>query len=94
MVWECFQDLILTRQVGMADNPITYTEIGAYCRLTETDLAPWQARAIVSVYWAYRGAIPKKGQGEVRNETDASDGAGVKALMRGLATKKPTGKAT
>jgi hypothetical protein len=82
-VWDWFFDLMLTRQIGMADNPITYTEIDAYARLTGALIAPWEARAIVSLFWAYRDASPKpkSGKGEVRNETDAADGAGIKAFM-------------
>lgn len=73
----------------MADNPITYTEIDAYCRLTDAHMQPWEAKAIISLYWAYRGAVPKpKGKDDVRNETDVNDGAGIRALMAGMGAKK------
>lgn len=86
-VWEWFSDLLMTRQTGMADNPITYTEIGAYARLTRTVIQPWEARAIVLVYWAFRQATPKKGPA-AGNETAADDGAGVKAMLKGMGAKK------
>lgn len=67
----------------MGENPITYSEIDAYARLTKVQIEPWEARAIVAVYWSFRAAVPS-GKAGVRNETDARDGAGVKALMSGL----------
>jgi len=76
----------------MGDNPITYTEIDAYCRVTRALMEPWEARAIIDVYWTYRSAIPAKGMNGLRNETDVRDGAGVKALMSGLASQVDKGR--
>lgn len=71
----------------MADNPITYTEIDAYARLTHAVIQPWEAKAIVAVYWAFREATPQKSRGVSSNETAADDGAGVKAMLKGMGAK-------
>lgn len=91
-VWEWFSDLLLTRQIGMGDNPITYAEINAYCCLTGIRMAPWEAKALIALYWTYRSAVSGKGQGGVRNETDVRDGAGVKALMSGFVRQQHADK--
>lgn len=44
MAW--FYDLSATRSVGMALNPISYTEIEAWARLTGNKPAPWEVSAI------------------------------------------------
>lgn len=74
-VWGWFKDLLETRQTGMADNPITFLEIDAYQRLTETRMRPWEVKAIVKMYWSYRMATTKSktsvgtGSEEVRSIT-------------------------
>lgn|GEM_PF-1414742 len=91
-VWQWFSDLLLTRQIGMGDNPITYSEIDAYCRLTDTRMEPWEARALIEAYWTFRGALPGKGNSDLRNETDVSDAAGIKALMSDFVSQQKPAK--
>ncbi|WP_442800903.1 phage tail assembly chaperone [Shinella pollutisoli] len=88
-VWDWFQDLMATRQVGMDECPISYQEIEAYCRLTDTLMRPWEVKAIVSLFWALKTSKPKgKGEKGVREITDADDVAGVKDLTAGLGKKR------
>ncbi len=45
-LWQHFVALNNTRQAGMSINPITYIEIDAYCRLTQTHLSLFDVTAI------------------------------------------------
>lgn len=45
-LWQDFLNLNLTRQAGMSINPITYTEIDAYSRLTNTKFSKFEVLVI------------------------------------------------
>ncbi len=77
----------------MALNPLTYTEIEAFVRLTHTALSAWEVDVICRLDTAARAAMDQKAVRPPK-ATDppeaiaASNTAGVGALLRGLATKK------
>lgn len=52
-VLQWFYDLSATRSVGMALNPISYTEIQAWCSLTGSRPAPWEVAAIRQIDAAF-----------------------------------------
>ena len=41
-IWGWFQDLNAARSSGMAANPLSFTEIDAYCRLNRLVMSPWE----------------------------------------------------
>jgi hypothetical protein len=78
-------------------NPISFSEIEAYCRLTWTTLHPWEVDAIKALDIAVlRTSAKRRSKGkdepEVTNEVEASDGQGVKGLFRGMGAKRGTKK--
>jgi hypothetical protein len=88
-LWRIFTELDATRSVGMSSNPISYVEIDAYCRLIWGTLTPWEVQCVLALDRTVRSlSAAKTKQPEAKNEADASDGAGVKALMAGLGAKR------
>ena len=76
----------------MAANPISFTEIDAYCRLTSTVMTPWdiglirQLDAIALAPAAGKGARrPKPGEGVERPPASPADVAEAKQIVRGIA---------
>jgi hypothetical protein len=49
VLWEHFLALNRTRQAGMGANPLTYTEIDAYCRLNRIDFTPWELDCLLDI---------------------------------------------
>lgn len=45
-LWRWFQELAATRQSGFGANPISFSEIDAWARLTRTRPAAWEVRAL------------------------------------------------
>jgi hypothetical protein len=45
-LWESFLELNSTRQSGMGVNAISYSEIKAYCELTQTRFSPYEIKVI------------------------------------------------
>ena len=48
-VWTVYHRLSRTRQNGMSANPISYTEIQAYCQLHHDHLAGWELNVITGI---------------------------------------------
>lgn len=48
-----YYDLAGTRTIGMALNPISYTEIQAWCNMTGNRPAPWEVLAIRQIDAAF-----------------------------------------
>lgn len=77
----------------MAANPISFQEIEAYSRLTFAVISPWEVDLLRRVDVAAlaaaqkRSARKKSGEPEPKFEAEASDGAAVKALLRGFSSK-------
>lgn len=48
-----FLELNLSRQIGMSVNPLLYSEIEAWCRLSKIDLDKWELNVIkqLDVIW-------------------------------------------
>lgn len=60
-LWNAFIQLSNARGGnGYGPNPIPYTEIDAFCRLTETALDPWEIEAIRALDDAYLTAANQK----------------------------------
>lgn len=45
-LWQLFFALSAARRSGLSAQPLTYTDIEAYCRLTGTDLSPWELETL------------------------------------------------
>lgn len=56
-LWGVWRELSATRSSGMVPNPISYSEIEAFCRLTGEQLEPWEARAVRAVDDAYMRSL-------------------------------------
>lgn len=78
----------------MAANPITFADIEAFQRLTLTGLSAWEVDVICqlddAVLSAWAGEVKKaKPTAEpAKAEVPVSDTKSMKALFRGLATRK------
>ncbi|MEH6697199.1 MAG: hypothetical protein V7672_00725 [Brevundimonas sp.] len=84
-LFDAFVNLSLTRQVGMAPNPISYTEIEAFNRLTHASLSAWDIALIRRLDLAVMAILnPSKAPKTV----SARDGKGVLALIREKAKPK------
>lgn len=59
-VWSAFCRLSGRRTVGMAANPITWSDIDAFVRLSGVRLAPWEIRLIEELDDLYRAEHSKK----------------------------------
>lgn len=55
-LWLVWRELNAARSCGMAANPISWTEIEAYQRVTGEPLSAWEARVIRTVDNAYMAA--------------------------------------
>ena len=57
-IWNSWVELNGARASGgFAPNPISWTEIDGYCRVTRVDLLPWEARAIRAIDEVYLSTI-------------------------------------
>lgn len=76
-----FHDLAGRRTVGMAPNPITYADIEAWSRLTDTKPTPWQVSVLVRLDDAMLAKFHEKSNGKepVDDGPDA-----VKAILATL----------
>lgn len=45
-LWESFFALSAARRSGMSAQPLTYTDLDAWCRLTGTTLTPWELETL------------------------------------------------
>jgi hypothetical protein len=91
-VWTWFTELHAARSSGMAANPISFTEIDAYCRLNQVVMTPWELgliRQLDSIALA-----PAGGKGrpapvhQSTHETPPSGSAAAaeaKQIVRGIA---------
>jgi len=68
----------------MVANPITQSDIAAFAAGTGVEISPWEWGLIGRLDQAVLAIIRTTKPGDIRNETDASDGAGIKSLMKGL----------
>jgi hypothetical protein len=59
-VWKWFLELSRGRDAGFAANPLKYSEIEAWCRLSGTRLEPWEIRAICRLDMAYFEGMDSK----------------------------------
>lgn len=75
---------MLTRQVGIDENPISHIEIRAYCENTGTQLEPWEVRAIVSLFWVHREARSKAKS----VKAGAAQTASLRDMTAGLGKKR------
>ncbi|MGC6360465.1 hypothetical protein ACNO7O_10675 [Bisgaard Taxon 45] len=48
-----FEELSLSRQCGNIANPLSYSDILAWCLLTETQLTTWEVNAIKKIDMVY-----------------------------------------
>jgi len=87
-VWAAFVDLSGARQVGMAANPIQWSEIEAYRRLTFACLGAWEVGLIRRLDAAVLKIL---NPAPTTNTVSARDGKGVLSMIRGQAArhKKP-----
>lgn len=53
LLWEIFTKLNNSRTFGLGENPITYSDIQAYCSLTNTTLEPYQVELLVEMDYAF-----------------------------------------
>ncbi len=101
-VWTAFNRIACRRQSGTVANPVTYTEIEAFNRLTMAGLGPWEVDLICRVDDVVLRTITAKAASGEAGETNLipfSDGEGVKAFMTRLtiqhnarlAAQKPKG---
>lgn len=59
-VWNAFARLSYSRSSnGFGANPIPYTEIEAFCRLTGTDLSPWEVETITALDALFRESVDR-----------------------------------
>jgi hypothetical protein len=89
-VWQAFVDLAGTRQVGMAANPITFSEIEAFKRQTLTPLSAWEVRLLRRLDQA---VLPILNPAPASNTVNVRDGKGVLSMIRGQAAKHNPPKA-
>jgi len=64
-----------------------HTEISSYCRLTGAEPSPWDVAMLRAVFRVHMGAAVKKpapGEGVIATDVDATDGAAVSGLLRGM----------
>lgn len=74
-----------TRQMGQAPQPISYSEIDAYSRLSGIRITPWELRVLRRLdAVAVDVLMPKRPDGAI----PAQNGRGVASMMRGLAARK------
>lgn len=52
-LWEWYQELNGSRQVGMAANPLTYTEIQAWAAMTGRKPDPWEVEQLKTLDLAW-----------------------------------------
>lgn len=57
-----FWALDSARSCGFAPNPISFSEIEAWAKLTGADPLPWEVRAIKAMDMAYLNELAKRGQ--------------------------------
>lgn len=91
-VWAWFQELHAARSSGMAANPISFTEIDAYCRLNQVVMTPWELgliRQIDAIALAPAGGKARQGStAQSTHETPPTGSAAAaeaKQMVRGLA---------
>lgn len=90
-LWAFYLRLARRRQAGMSANPLTYAELEAFERKALVRFTAWEADLLMRVddavlaAWAGERPAPKPAQGE---PVEVSDPQNVKALFRGLATRK------
>ena len=93
-LWGVFLALSSRRTAGMAANPITFADIEAFQRLTLTDLSAWEVDVICqldnAVLSAWAGEVKKARPAAepAKAEIPINDTKSMKALFRGLATRK------
>lgn len=56
-LWNVWEECHLARSSGMATNPISWSDLEAYVRLSGEALEPWEARAVRAIDDAYLAAI-------------------------------------
>lgn len=52
-LWVTFNQLSNSRTVGLGVNPITYSDIQAYCSLTKTTLKPYEVGLLIEMDHAF-----------------------------------------
>ena len=56
-VWNWYNDMARTRQIGMGVNPISYQEIQAWSTLTGRRLRGWELETILAIDGAFRTGV-------------------------------------
>jgi hypothetical protein len=87
-VWDWFVALNASRQIGMAMNPISHSDIAAFAAGMDVEIRPWEWGLICRVDQAVLPILNGPKTAKADNETDTEDGAGVKAMMRGMGAQK------
>ncbi|TPL06688.1 hypothetical protein [Mesorhizobium sp. B2-4-11] len=89
-MWDWYRDLSVS--FGGMGGTDFHSEIVAYSILTGAEPSPWDVamlRAIFRVHMMSATKKPEPGQGPaVVADVDASDGAAVSGLLRGMGAKK------
>lgn len=91
-VWAWFQELHAARSSGMAANPISFSEIDAYCRLNQVVMTPWElglirqldAIALMPAAERARHATAPRAADETPSASPAAV-AEAKQIVRGIA---------
>lgn len=92
-VWQRFLRLSRRRQAGMAANPLTFTEIEAFARLSRIELSAWEAdlycRLDDATLAAWRESAPS-GNADEPSEVEAipvTDTKRLRDMLRGTAAR-------
>jgi hypothetical protein len=81
-LWEWFADLSRRRSNGgLAPNPVSFSEIDAWARLTGTAPTPWEVSVLTRLDDAL---LSKPAKDKPTTMVDAGDGAAVGALLAGF----------
>ncbi|WP_435532479.1 phage tail assembly chaperone [Pseudorhizobium tarimense] len=86
-IWGWFIELHNTRQSGFSANPITYSEIESFCRLSGAIISPWELSVIRSIDAEVLSVINKTG-GHKREAATEADVAESKQRIRAAAKNR------
>ncbi|WP_309086388.1 hypothetical protein [Chelativorans sp.] len=85
-VWDWYCDLSVS--FGGMGGTNFHSEIEAFARLTGAEPSPWEVDMLRALFRVHMAALDKRSkQGPQRPTAEASDGAGVKGLLRGMGAK-------
>ncbi|WP_457587400.1 phage tail assembly chaperone [Ensifer canadensis] len=88
-IWDWFVELHNGRQSGFAANPISFSEIVAFCRLTGAVITPWELSVIRRMDQVVLAIINKTGRPDLATkEPTEADVAESKLRIRGAAKSR------